>query len=580
MSAPGRYFRTLVRLRPRQVFTRLARAVTSPRVRTGPAPEPRSPGGVLVEPVARSDGWLSPYRVRLLNVERELLAPPDGPSYGVATREAPPAIDWSPAGADRLWVYTLHYFADLPTTRLTAEAAAALVDSWIGSNPPGTRDAWDPYPVSLRVVAWVKWLLRGPASAREAPGAATGAAGANLPSARVLDSLATQLRFLERRLEFDIGANHLMANAVALTVGGLFFGGPEGDRWIEKGFRLLGRQLEEQVGGDGGHYERSPMYHAVVLEQLLDVLNVWSLLPDAIPTGRRDRREALETTVLSMFDWLTAMTHPDGGVSFFNDSVSGAAPSLADLIDYARRLGLHPGSAVFARITRLEDSSFFRLMSDDDRTVVLLDAGGPQPGHQPGHAHSEALSLELSRDGRRVFVNSGVSTYAPGPERRWQRQTAAHNTVRIDSAEQSELWASHRCGRRARTRDVGVRGRCAHASHDGYRFLEGRPVHRREVCVSDEAVEIVDKITGDGEHLLEWFFHLHPDITARALDRGVELLLDGRPLATVVFPFGAIAGVSPGAWHPEFGLSTPNTLLHVALSASLPFESNVTLRWL
>jgi uncharacterized heparinase superfamily protein len=338
--------------------------------------------------------------------------------------------------------------------------------------------------------------------------------------------------------------------------------------------------VDEQVLSDGGHYERSPMYHAVVLEQLLDVLNLWTVFSDAARGKWSERRADLEEAALSMFNWLAAMTHPDGGHAFFNDTTLGSSATLDDLIAYARRLGLPPGSAVFARITRLEDSGFFRMASDDDATILFLDVGGPEPGHQPGHAHSGSLSFELSRVGRRVFVNSGVSTYEPGAARRWERATAAHNTVRIDEAEQSELWASHRCGRRARVTHAGVRDNCAFAEHNGYRFVSGRPRHRREVCVTDSTVEIIDKISGDGEHLLEWFFHLHPDVTANVVDRGVELRLDGMPFATIMFPFGAIASVSNGSWHPAFGASVPKSFVHVALRASLPFESHATVRWL
>ena len=51
--------------------------------------------------------------------------------------------------------------------------------------------------------------------------------------------------------------------------------------------------------------------------------------------------------------WLAAMTHPDGGPSFFNDAAFGIAASRADLEAYAARLGLGGGrrSRVKACIT-------------------------------------------------------------------------------------------------------------------------------------------------------------------------------------------------------------------------------------
>jgi uncharacterized heparinase superfamily protein len=564
MSAVGRYCRTVLHLRPRQVWTRVARRVVRPRPSSEPAPARRATAASLAVPIARDDGWLSPARVRLLNIERQFES----------------AMDWRPSDAPRLWVYTLNYFADLPQCAVDPGRgwARGLVDAWIADNPVGTPDSWDPYPISIRTVNWIKWMLlledngdsRAPEAASLSP---------CLPDDRILDSLAVQLRFLERRLEFDIAANHLMANAVALTVGGLFFGGAEGDRWAGTGFALLFHELKEQVLDDGGHYERTPTYHAVVLEQLLDVLNLWDVFPEGVPPEWRDARPLLEDRARAMLEWLEAMTHPDGAPAFFNDTTFGAAPALDALIDYVDRLELASERREFERIHWLVDTGFFRMTSDNGRTVVLFDAGAPEPAYQPGHAHSESLSFELSRDDRRLFVNSGVSTYEPGSERLRQRQTAAHNTVRIDEEEQSEVWSSHRCGRRADILHAGRREAKAFAAHDGYAFLPGKPQHNREIIVTDGSVEILDSITGEDEHLLEWFFHVHPDATAHVRDRTVDLSLDGRVVAAMTFPFGASAAIVDGSWHPGFNISVHNTFVHVVLRVSLPFEFHTTIDW-
>ena len=570
----GRYCRTVLHLRPRQIWTRVLRRVVPPHVSSGPPPDRRATSAFFHRPIAASDRWSAPDRVSLLNIERHF----------------PGAIDWAPSDVPRLWVYELNYFADLPRSAVDRrrEWMSGTVDSWIDANPPGTPDTWDPYPISIRVVNWVKWTLllegAGAGSSGRGAGARAGAARVGAPDPatpddRVLGSLAAQLRYLERRLEFDIAANHLMANAVALTIGGLFFGGEEGDRWAKRGFALLFRELEEQVCDDGGHYERSPMYHAIVLEQLLDVLNLWIAFAEGVPRGWRDARPRLEGRAIAMLDWLAAMTHPDGGTSFFNDATLGAAATCNDLFDYAERLGLATVRKEFKGVRCLEDTDFFRITSEDGLTVVLFDAGVPKPAYQPGHAHSESLSFELSRDGRRFFVNSGVSTYKPGDERLWQRRTAAHNTVRIDEEEQSEVWASHRCGRRADFLHAGPREGGAYAAHDGYAFLPGKPQHYREIIVTDGSVEIIDNIDGEGEHLLEWFFHLHPEVTARVREREVELSLDGRPVAAVSFPFGAVASIENGSWHPGFNVSIQNTSVHVALRVSLPFGFHTTLGW-
>jgi uncharacterized heparinase superfamily protein len=65
-----------------------------------------------------------------------------------------------------------------------------------------------------------------------------------------------------------------LANAKALVFAGLFFGGGEGNALLRKGIGLLERQASEQILADGGHFELSPTYHALVLEDLLDVSNL------------------------------------------------------------------------------------------------------------------------------------------------------------------------------------------------------------------------------------------------------------------------------------------------------------------
>src|SRR5690606_20113336 len=137
-------------------------------------------------------------------------------------------------------------------------------------NAPAEGDGWEPYPVSLRVVNWIKFLLTapgdGPASARR--------------SENVLESLAGQVAWLERNMEFQLLANHLLKNAKALLFAGIALEGRDATRWLERGLALLAAEAEEQVLPDGGHFERSPMYHSIVLEDLLDAVNMLDARPD------------------------------------------------------------------------------------------------------------------------------------------------------------------------------------------------------------------------------------------------------------------------------------------------------------
>ena len=137
---------------------------------------------------------------------------------------------------------------------------SALIDDWIENNPLGASDAWEPYTVSLRIVNWIKWFLTENAQ-RE-------------PRQEWLESLYLQAAWLEKNIEYHLLANHYLKNGKALLFAGAYFSGQQATRWLEKGLAILRDEASEQILADGGHYERSPMYHSIVVEDYLDVLNI------------------------------------------------------------------------------------------------------------------------------------------------------------------------------------------------------------------------------------------------------------------------------------------------------------------
>ena len=65
-----------------------------------------------------------------------------------------------------------------------------------------------------------------------------------------------QARWLARRVEWHLLANHLFVNAKALVFAGLFFEGPEADRWLSTGISILREEIDEQILPDGAQFER------------------------------------------------------------------------------------------------------------------------------------------------------------------------------------------------------------------------------------------------------------------------------------------------------------------------------------
>jgi uncharacterized heparinase superfamily protein len=511
------YFHTLRYLKLSQILARLRFRFSSPTPELRPAPALRPASGGWIR-CSRKPSMLGPARFRFLSVEREL-----------ATAAAWNCPDWP-----KLWLYNLHYFDDL-----NAEGAAARVDwhraliaRWIDENPPAVGNGWEPYPVSLRIVNWVKWSLTG-----------------NRLENGWMQNLAVQARWLRRRLEWHLLGNHLFANAKALVFAGAYFAGPEADTWRDEGLAILRQQLAEQILADGGHFERSPMYHAIACEDLLDLLNLARSYPSSIPA---DTVRVWRETLVRMLRWLRTMTHPDGEIVQFNDSAFGIAPLPDHLFHYASGMGID-AAPLSVKVTHLAETGYVRL--EQGPAVAFLDVAPIGPDYLPGHAHADTLTFELSLFGQRWIVDDGCSTYDEGAERRRQRGTAAHNTVVVDEADSSEVWASFRVARRARVRGLVVsegKDQCTvTASHDGYLRLPGRVTHRRSVTLCPTALEVVDDLNGRYRRAISSLL-LHPDVKVRQLTaQSLELHRGGRTVTLDVNE--GSAQIEPAMWHPEFG---------------------------
>ncbi|WP_287212107.1 alginate lyase family protein [Mesorhizobium sp.] len=498
-------------------------------------------------PALRSQSQIGPEVFRFLDVERSL------------NREG-----WDDTRVDKLWRYNLHYFDDLNASEAAErlEWHRELMERWITENPAGAGTGWEPYPTSLRIVNWIKWVLSG-----------------RTLSAAALQSLAVQARWLNRRLEYHLLGNHLFANAKALVFAGLFFEGAEAAGWLERGCAILGREVPEQILDDGGHFERSTMYHALALEDMLDLLNLSRGFPGTGTARWQAFVAALPERIEPMRRWLASMCHPDGEIALFNDAALGIAPPPWEIDAYALRLGLSNlcDHATRDAKTCLVESGYIRL--EAGAAVALLDVAAVGPDYLPGHAHADTLSFELSLYGRRVLVNSGTSVYGTSDERMRQRGTSAHNTVVVAGENSSEVWSGFRVARRARPFNLtfdnsnGLKVSCA---HDGYRRLSESPTHRRSWELRRNEFLVSDSVTG-GNHRSEANFHFHPDVALEedeTCSTGQALFPDGNKLHwTVEVGEGRL---EPSTWHPEFGSSQPTTRLVISL---LKGKSTVRFSW-
>ena len=391
----------------------------------------------------------------------------------------------------RLWKTLLHEFSyalDLAwATRATGDAryrerCIALMRSWSAEatigRPGYARDSWNARAVATRLVNWALAAH------------VLGLAPEHEDSRFVARAITLHGLFLRENLELDVRANHLLRDTVALVFAHELVGS-----WPEAP-RLLEAQLAEQILADGCHYERTPHYHAIALQDLLELR---ALLGERSPGW-------LDAACARMAGFLAYLLPEDGELPLFGDTwQSEPAP---------RRLLAETGTATPPAPGAPERASGLVVLRAGPVHAVMR-AGAHGPDFQLGHAHADLLSFEASVGPRRLVSDTGTGAYDAGRARDRLRSTAAHNTVQLDGADLLEAWGSFRTGRRGRAAVRG-RGRAAgfewlHAGHDAWSFLSGRPRHERLLAVSAERILVLDALLGSGRHRVRSSLHLHPD---------------------------------------------------------------------
>jgi hypothetical protein len=384
----------------------------------------------------------------------------------------PENIDWNYGGNGRLWTYNLAYFDFLNQPELTQSEGLYLIRDFI-TQTDRIQDGLEPYPTSLRILNWIQFISEH-----------------KLHDEVINRHLFAQINGLSKRLEYHLAGNHLLENGFALLIGALFF---RHEHWYRKAANLIRSELAIQILADGAHYERSPMYHQLLLDRLLNVL--MALQQDNWHNNEQ-LVHFLRHTARRMLSWLNAVTFRNGDLPLLNDATVGIAPTTAALKSKAERVLLTLSEeANTSNANKLSDSGYRLFRSSSTASFnyeLFVDAGPIGPNHQPGHAHADTFSFVLHVDNQPVIVDSGTSTYEPGLRRAWERSTAAHNTVEVAGVDSSEVWASFRVGRRARVTVLDDTDTVLTARHDGYRRFG--IIHERTWAPGKTLIRLFDRL--------------------------------------------------------------------------------------
>jgi len=448
-------------------------------------------------------------------------------------------IDWDDKSRSRLWRLNLHYFDMAPLWILdvvlngnkeTFIEWKKLVDSWIAANPIGHFEAWNPYCVSRRIPNWIlAYVLTAKTQYED-----------EHFNERIFNSLYRQASYLYGNVEWDLPMNHLISNGRALFYAGVFFQGKKGRKWRDLGLRILWDRLEHDVCNDGGHAERSPMYHLLVLQDNLECFAISRELGIAWPS------QAV-STLYKMVEFSRKIEHPDGDIPLFNDSALKVATKSSEVVEvaggilgnkYGKKIKKEFGhesifSLVYSEcnsnqseisacqrkrildIKEFPETGYYVISGPEVGRKIIFDCGEIGIREVAGHGHSDLLSFEMSINGQRIIVDSGTSTYSSGKCRQYEKSILAHNTLIVDGKDTCEPWASFRMARRGHPDQVRTVQKNDFAIIDaGHSSFLGLPgiVHRRALLSLGDTLVILDRVIGNGQHSVKGRLHFHPNV--------------------------------------------------------------------
>lgn len=400
---------------------------------------------------------------------------------------------WNNKELQHLWRYNLHYFEYLfklayeysmdNNQGLYYDKFKHLTENWIDNNPLAFGDGWHPYTISLRFTNWISVY--------------------KIFRHRIIldhdfdkklnESIYLQYKYLQNNLEKDVLGNHYFENIKAIIIGSIFF---EDIKVKDKFKEELMKQLDEQILNDGMHFELSPMYHKIILEDLIRI-TYWL----------RDEPvyKDLIYFIQKMIDVMYSLEGNFGKTPTFNDSADGISKDYKILLGVCKKyFDLSPQHK-----KSFEDSGFYII--NNQYRKLIFDTGDICPSYLPAHGHCDALSFELSINNIPVIVNSGTYKYENGIWRDYFRSTKSHNTVTISNKEQSQFWSSFRVAKRIKS----VRRK--QFTYKDIQFYVGSYIsyhgdeHKRYIAhIDDKKILVLDYVKTEKNDDIESYLHFVP----------------------------------------------------------------------
>lgn len=449
------------------------------------------------------------------------------------------------------WAYPLIQRAQNETNAV--DELVTLLRDYFANVPIGHSVAFEPYPLSRRLVAWCE-TLRVICQAQH-------------PFAPALAAeMQRGARMLRDNIEHDLDNNHVIANAKALAYVGTLLE----QSFARDGFDLLWEQLRLQVRADGVHVENSTSYHFLVWRDAIEACILAYQYAIEIPSDIIERLAAMK-------NFLDVMRYADGIFPLLNDSVNENDKSEIIFHSFRKIFSQKKISEKNRSPLFLYQNSGYAIWRTDNAHIVF-DAGALGPAWCPGHGHADTLSFELFAFGQARIVDIGTYQYQAGAWRDYFRGTAAHNTIQVDGLDSSEVYGSFRVGRMAIAK-MWTEQDWICGEHDGYLRLREPITHTRKIQLrAENTILLRDEIRGRGEHEYVSRFHLAPNARAGILNHKARVVFQDGAVMEIEFDgVKASLDTEQGWYSPMWYTKLPIEVIRLRWRGAPPFEIETTL---
>lgn len=439
--------------------------------------------------------------------------------------------DWDFSLHGKLWTYNLNYMDFLLQPSMEETKGKEFIEKFI-EDYSRNKTGKEPYTISIRGINWIKFLSKY-----------------QITDSRIGQSLYAQYKILEDNMEYHIMGNHLLENGISLLFASFCY---NNYKLFTKAKKIISRELSEQICKDGCHFEKSPMYHQIILERLLDAANL--LKSNNLFAEQKHMYKLIVDKTSLMLGWLVKLSYNDGSIPLFNDSAMNIAPTTQQLIDYANTLGIQPQDVVIKECGyRIINKGCFQ---------ARVDVGNIGPDYIPGHGHADTFTFEVFLKEKPLVVDTGISTYEKCHQRLIERGTAAHNTVQVLNKDSSEVWDSFRVARRAYAEIIDESNQMITARHDGFKRFG--IIHERQYYWDEKSITITDQIIGKKSLPAVARIHFHPS---------VDLLVNNQEIAfqggTLKFENADIFSIKTFNYAPEFNNTIKSSVVEIGFNKRL-----------